>query len=77
MDAEELPEFTSNKPEVATVAEDGTVTAVAPGQATITVEYDGAKATIPGAGVALPVLAGHAVDAGLENGLDGDETWCC
>ena len=37
--------FTSNKPEVATVAEDGTVTAVAPGQATITVEYDGAKAT--------------------------------
>ena len=44
-DTDGIAAFTSNKPEIATVAEDGTVTAVAPGQATITVEYDGAKAS--------------------------------
>jgi len=44
-DTDGIATFTSSKAEVATVAEDGTVTAVAPGQATITVEYDGAKAT--------------------------------
>ena len=44
-DTDGVASFTSDKPEIATVAEDGTVTAVAPGTATITVEYDGAKAT--------------------------------
>ena len=37
--------FTSSKPEVASVDEAGTVTAVAPGTATITVQYDGAEAS--------------------------------
>ena len=44
-DTDGLAVFSSSDEKVATVAEDGTVTAVAPGQATITVEYDGAKAT--------------------------------
>ena len=43
-DTDGIPSFTSDKPEIATVDESGNVTAVAPGQATITVEYDGAKA---------------------------------
>lgn len=43
-DTDGVPSFTSDKPEIATVDESGNVTAVAPGQATITVEYDGAKA---------------------------------
>ena len=44
-DTDGVPSFTSDKPEIATVDESGNVTAVAPGQATITVEYDGAKAS--------------------------------
>ena len=44
-DTDGVPSFTSDKPEIAAVDESGNVTAVAPGQATITVEYDGAKAT--------------------------------
>ena len=44
-DTDGLAVFSSSDEKVATVAEDGTVTAVAPGQATITVESDGAKAT--------------------------------
>lgn len=43
-DTDGVPSFTSDKPEIATVDESGNVTAVAPGQATITVEYDGVKA---------------------------------
>lgn len=43
-DTDGIPSFTSDKPEIATVDESGNVTAVAPGQATVTVEYDGAKA---------------------------------
>ena len=43
-DTDGIPSFTSSDPKVATVAEDGTVKAVAPGQATITVTYDGATA---------------------------------
>ncbi len=39
------PEFTSSDKKIATVSQDGTIKAVAPGKATITVEYDGAKAT--------------------------------
>lgn len=39
------PEFTSSDKKIATVSKDGTIKAVAPGKATITVEYDGAKAT--------------------------------
>lgn len=44
-DTDGVPSFTSDKPEIATVDESGNVTAVAPGQATITVEYDGVKAS--------------------------------
>ncbi len=44
-DTDGVPTFTSSDKKVATVAEDGTIKAVAPGKATITVEYDGAKAT--------------------------------
>ncbi len=44
-DTDGIPSFTSDQPEIASVAEDGTVTAVAPGTATITVEYNGTKAT--------------------------------
>ncbi len=44
-DTDGIAVFTSNKPEIATVDEAGNVTAVAPGTATITVEYDGAKAS--------------------------------
>ena len=43
-DTDGIPSFTSSDPKVATVAEDGTIKAVAPGQATITVTYDGATA---------------------------------
>ena len=44
-DTDGIASFTSSDTKIATVAEDGTVKAVAPGKATITVEYDGAKAT--------------------------------
>jgi len=44
-DTDGIASFTSDKPEVASVAEDGTVTAVSPGSAVITVEYDGAAET--------------------------------
>ena len=44
-DTDGVPSFTSDKPEIATVDESGNVTAVAPGQATVTVEYDGVKAS--------------------------------
>ena len=44
-DTDGIPTFTSSDTKVATVAEDGTIKAVAPGKATITVTYDGATAT--------------------------------
>ncbi len=44
-DTDGVASFTSDKPEVASVAGDGTVTAVSPGTAVITVEYDGAAET--------------------------------
>ncbi len=44
-DTDGIPSFTSGDPKVATVAEDGTITAVAPGKTTITVTYDGTTAT--------------------------------
>ena len=37
--------WTTSDKKIATVSQDGTIKAVAPGKATITVEYDGAKAT--------------------------------
>lgn len=43
-DTDGIPTFTSSNPEVVTVSETGAVTAVAPGTANITVEYDGASA---------------------------------
>lgn len=47
-DCDCIPEFSSSDPAVATVSEDGTVTAVAPGTVTITLEYGGltAKCTV-------------------------------
>lgn len=44
-DTDGIPSFTSSDPKVATVDESGTITAMAPGKATITVTYDGATAT--------------------------------
>lgn len=44
-DTDGIPSFISDKPEIAAVDESGTVTAVAPGTATITVTYDGAQAS--------------------------------
>ncbi len=44
-DTDGIASFTSSDTKVATVAEDGTVKAVAPGKATITVTYDGATAS--------------------------------
>lgn len=44
-DCDCLPEFSSSDPAVATVSEDGTVVAVAPGTAVITLEYGGLTAT--------------------------------
>ena len=44
-DTDGIATFTSSNPKVATIDESGNIKAVAPGKATITVEYDGAKAT--------------------------------
>ena len=44
-DTDGIASFTSSDKKIATVSQDGTIKAVAPGKATITVEYDGAKAT--------------------------------
>ncbi len=44
-DYDAVPEFTSSDDSVATVAGDGTVTAVAPGYATVTLEYGGLTAS--------------------------------
>lgn len=44
-DTDGIASFTSSDKKIATVAQDGTIKAVAPGKTTITVEYDGAKAT--------------------------------
>lgn len=43
-DTDGIPTFTSKDPKIATVAQDGTIKAVAPGTTNITVEYDGASA---------------------------------
>jgi beta-glucosidase len=45
--AQERVAFASNRPAVATVAPDGTLTAVAPGVATISVTVDGVTASAP------------------------------
>ena len=44
-DTDGIATFTSSDTKVATIDESGNIKAVAPGKATITVEYDGAKAT--------------------------------
>ena len=44
-DTDGIASFTSSDKKIATVSEDGTIKAVAPGKATITVTYDGATAT--------------------------------
>ena len=44
-DTDGIASFTSSDKKIATVSQDGTIKAVAPGKTTITVEYDGAKAT--------------------------------